>query len=71
MTPAEFNNWRIFPRIGMIFMSAMFIWFNNWFFQVSVNDMPEYALVQYGLVVGTYVGLWKFYFETGKIINHD
>lgn len=71
MTAKEFNDWRVFPRIGMIFMSCMFIWFNTWFFSVPIVDISEWHLVQYAAVVGVYTGLWKFYFETGNNVIHD
>lgn len=67
MTPELFNRWRIFPRIGMVFMSVMFVWFHMWFIQVPVVELSEWQLVQYAAVVTVYVGLWKFYFETGKV----
>lgn len=71
MTPKQFNDWRIFPRIGMIFMGIMFVWFNIWFFSVSVTEMSEWHLVQYATVAGAYIGLWKFYFETGNKLGND
>lgn len=67
MTAKDFNNWRVFPRLGMIFMSAMFVWFNCWFFSTPLNETSEWQLVQYATVVGAYIGLWKFYFETGGV----
>jgi hypothetical protein len=71
MTARSFNNWRVFPRLGMVFMSAMLVWFNVWFFQTPVTEMSEWHLVQYGVVVGAFIGLWKFYFETGKVDADD
>lgn len=74
MNPSKFNEWRIFPRLGMIFMSYMLYLFHMWFTgdgSISVTDMSEWHIVGYGTVVGVYVGLWKFYFETGGIGKND
>jgi hypothetical protein len=49
----------------------MLVWFNVWFFQTPVTEMSEWHLVQYGVVVGAFIGLWKFYFETGKVDADD
>lgn len=66
MTPQEFNDWRIFPRLGMTFMSVMCVWFNLWFFETPLKEIAEFHLVQYAAVIGVYAGLWKFYFDTGN-----
>lgn len=50
----------------MIFMGAMLVWFNTWFFATPVDKHSEFSLVQYGVITGMYVGLLKFYFETGN-----
>ena len=76
MTAKEFNDWRVFPRLGMVFMSGMFVWFHLWFTgygETSVINMSEWHIVGYGTVVAGYIGLWKFYFETGpfKGSAHD
>lgn len=66
MTSKQFKNWRVFPMIGMIFMGVMLVWFNTWFFATPVDKHSEFSLVQYGVITGMYVGLLKFYFETGN-----
>jgi hypothetical protein len=69
MTAERFNAWRVFPRLGMVFMSYMLYIFHMWFTgdgTVQVTDLNEWAFVGYGTVVAGYVGLWKFYFETGS-----
>jgi hypothetical protein len=69
MTPEKFNEWRVFPRLGMVFMSYMLYAFHIWFTNDStllVTDLDEWSLIGYGTVVAGYVGLWKFYFETGN-----
>ena len=66
MTARDFNNWRIFPRLGMVFLSAMFVWVTYWFMGMPLK---EWALVQYAAITAVYVGAWKFYFDTGKIQN--
>jgi len=69
MTAQEFNDWRIFPRLGMIFMSIMLVWFNFWFFGVPVTALADWHLVQYAAVISAYIGLWRFYFQTGNTTN--
>lgn len=69
MTPQEFNDWRVFPRLGMMFMSYMLYLFHMWFTQnntLPVTELSEWHIVGYGTVIAAYAGLWKFYFETGK-----
>lgn len=70
MTPEQFNDWRIFPRLGMVYMNYMFYLFHMWFTQdgtISVLSMSEWHIVGYGTVVAAYAGLWKFYYDTGKL----
>jgi hypothetical protein len=40
------------------------MWFTN-NHTLLVTEMSEWHIVGYGTVVAGYVGLWKFYFETG------
>lgn len=63
-----FNNWRVFPRLGMAYMAYMFYMFHMWFTgdnTHSILEMSEWHILGYASVVGVYVGLWKFYFQTG------
>lgn len=63
------DDFRVFPRIIMIFMAYMLWTFHNWFTQdntLKVTDMHEWTLVGYATVIGAYVGLAKFYLDTGK-----
>lgn len=64
MTPEMFNRWRVFPRLGMVFLSAMFVWVTYWFMGLPLE---EWALVQYAAITMAYISAWKFYFETGKV----
>ena len=69
MIHEHLNNYRAFPRIIMGFMAYMLWDFHNWFTQdgtLSVTDMKEWTLVGYATVIGAYVGLVKFYLDTGK-----
>jgi amino acid transporter len=63
MTPEKFNAWRVFPRLGMVFLSAMFVWVTHWFMGLPIE---EWTLVQYAAITMAYIGAWKFYFETGS-----
>lgn len=69
MTAQKFNEWRIFPRVALVFMGYLLYTFHMWFTQdntVNVLDMSEWHIVGYASVVGVFVGLLKFYFETGN-----
>ena len=68
MTPKQFNDWRVFPRLGMVFLSYMFVWVTQWFMAMPLQ---EWTLVQYAAITAVYVGAWKFYFDTGVIKNVD
>ena len=64
----KINHYRVFPRLMMAFMMYMMWAFHQWFTQggvLSVTDLTEWALVGYGVVIGTFVGFAKFYMETG------
>lgn len=64
MTPEMFNRWRVFPRLGMVFLSAMFVWVTHWFMSMPLQ---EWTLVQYAAVTLAYIGSWKAYFDSGKV----
>lgn len=61
------NDYRVFPRLMMIFMMYMMINFHNWFTvnnTLPVTEMSDWALIGYGSVLATFVGFAKFYMET-------
>jgi len=65
ITPQQFNEWRIFPRLIGLFMAYMWIQFNNYFYSIPMSEQNEWAFGQYALVVGMFVGFAKIYMSTG------
>ena len=65
ITPPQFNEWRIFPRLIGIFMAYMWIQFNNYFYSIPMSEQSEWAFAQYALIVGMFVGFAKIYMSTG------
>ena len=65
ITPQQFNEWRIFPRLIGIFMAYMWIQFNNYFYSIPMSEQSEWAFGQYALIVGMFVGFAKIYMSTG------
>jgi len=63
----KLNDYRVFPRLMIVFMMYMLFTFHNWFTQnntLTVVDMSEWAIVGYGTVLATFVGFAKYYMET-------
>ena len=68
----KLNEYRVFPRVMLVFMMFMMWEFHQWFTQygkLTVLDMSEWHIVGYGTVIATFVGFAKFYMDTrtGKV----
>jgi hypothetical protein len=68
---ALFDLWRVWPRLMSLFIGGMWIEFNTFFFSVPINQLSEFALVQYGVIIGVFIGFCKFYMDTGGSRNAD
>ena len=68
----KLNDYRVFPRLMMIYMMYMMYKFHDWFTQhgtLTVVDMSEWAIIGYGTVLATFVGFAKYYMETSNARN--
>ena len=65
----KLNDYRVFPRLMMLFMMWMMWRFHLWFTQngtLTVINMSEWAVIGYGTVIATFVGFAKYYMETSS-----
>ena len=66
-----FDRWRVWPRLMSLFIGWMWIEFNTFFFSIPINQHSEFALVQYGVIIGVFIGFCKFYMDTGRVRHAD
>lgn len=60
----KLNDYRVFPRLAMLFMMFLMLQFHAWFTQdgtLNVTDINEWALAGYASVMATFVGFMKYY----------
>lgn len=71
MSPEQFNQWRVWPRLMSVFVGWMWVEVNTYFFSIPINEHSEFALVQYAAITGVFIGFCKFYMDTGRAHHAD
>ena len=66
MTPKEVNEWRIFPRIILFFMGAIFSYITYYYFSVPLKEHTEWTLSSYGVISAPFVAFFNKYMSTGS-----
>lgn len=66
MTPQEINNYRIFPRLILVFMASVFTYITYYYFSVPLVEHSEWTLASYGVISAPFVAFFNKYMSTGN-----
>ena len=66
MTAEELNKYRVFPRIALAFMAAVFGFITYYYFSVPLKEHTEWTLASYGVISAPFVAFFNKYMSTGN-----